>query len=183
MPIPILDGWITIISLFLSLLAVSISLVSFVFTRRSWFQSNRPIVSAAVETHAGGSELIAYNLVLSNTGNRPATNVRIRVKESDIDACLSEWVKENKTTNSIYSDVMRCFSDDGEIPLLLNGRSMVNSFGYTCADEQKFWRYGVSLTVEIKYCDLDGRKYKSNQTIRIKDSEGFAGGIWQSSAN
>ncbi|MEI7418786.1 MULTISPECIES: hypothetical protein [Pectobacterium] len=179
MSLPSPDDWKTT----LSVLALMLSIVSFIFTRKSWLQSNRPIVSASVETHSGGNESIAYNLVLSNTGNRPATNVCIRVKEIEVDACISEWVKNHKTTNAIYSNVMRCFSDDGEIPLLLNGKSMVNSFGYTCADEQTFWLYGVSLPVEIKYCDLDGRTYKSKQIIRVKDSEGFAGGVWQSSNN
>ncbi|MEL7630298.1 hypothetical protein AAGW04_15040 [Pectobacterium aroidearum] len=173
MSLPSPDDWKTI----LSVLALVLSVFSFLFTRRSWFQSNRPIVSAAVETHDGGNESIAYNLVLSNTGNRPATNVRIRVKESDIDACLSEWVRSQKVKNAIYSGVMRCFSDDGEIPLLLNGKSMKNSFGYTRGDQQTFWHYGASLPVEIEYCDLDARKYKSKQMIRIKDSDGFAGGV------
>ncbi len=126
------------------------------FTRRSWLQSNRPIVSAEVETHDSGNELIAYNLVLSNTGNRPAANVRIRIriririKESEVDTCISEWVKNHKITNSICSNVMRCFSDDGEIPLLLNGKSMANSFGYTRVDEQRFWRYGTNLPVVVR---------------------------------
>ncbi|MGQ7744613.1 hypothetical protein ACUNDQ_10425 [Pectobacterium brasiliense] len=173
------DDWKSIVSV----LALILSVLSFFFTRRSWLQSNRPIVSAAVETHAGGNESIAYNLVLSNTGNRPATNVRIRVKESDIDACLSEWVRSQKVKNAIYSGVMRCFSDDGEIPLLLNGKFMTNSFGYTRGDQQTFWRYGANLPVVVEYSDLDSRDYQSKQIIRIKDSDGFAGGVWQSSSN
>ncbi|POE08553.1 hypothetical protein BV921_15080 [Pectobacterium odoriferum] len=173
------DDWKTI----LSVLALVLSVLSFFFTRRSWLQSNRPIVSAVVETHGGGNELIAYNLVLSNTGNRPATNVRIRVKEIDIDACISEWVKNHKIKNATYSDVMRCFSNDGEVPLLLNGKSMINSFGYTRGDQQTFWRYGANLPVVVEYSDLDGRNYQSKQIIRIKDSDGFAGGVWQSSSN
>lgn len=171
------DDWKTI----LSILAFVLSLVSFWFSRRSWFQSNRPIVTAAVETHIGGNESIAYNLAVSNTGNRPATNVRIRVRDNDVEMCVAEWVKHNKESDSIYSAVMRCFSDDGEIPLLLNGKTMINSFGYTRGDQKTFWRYGASLPIKIKYCDLDGRKYQSKQTIRVKDSAGFAGGIWSSS--
>ncbi|PWC09260.1 hypothetical protein [Brenneria corticis] len=179
MSLPSPDDWKTI----LSVLALGLSLVSFWFARKSWLQSNRPIVSVVVETHAGGNESIAYNLAVSNTGNRPATNVRIRVKENDVEACVAEWVKNLKGPSTTYSRVMRCFSDDGEIPLLLNGKTMTNSFGYTRGDQQTFWRYGSSLPIEIEYCDLDGRKYQSKQTIRIKDSAGFAGGIWKSSSN
>lgn len=179
MSLPNPDDWKTIISI----LALILSLLSFVYTRINWLRSNRPIVSAAVETHAGGNESIAYNLVLSNTGNRPATNIRIHAKEKDVEACISECDKSHKITGAIYLGVMRCFSDDGEIPLLLNGKSMINSFGYTRGDQQTFWRYGASLPIEIKYCDLDGRRYLSKQLIRIKDSAGFAGGIWELSSN
>lgn len=167
----------------LSILAFVLSLVSFWFSRRSWLQSNRPIVTAAVETYTTGSVLIAYNLAVSNTGNRPATNVRIRVKKSDVDACITDWVKHNEDAILVYSRVMRCFSDDGEIPLLLNGKTMTNSFGYTRRDHQTFWRYGSRLPITIEYSDLDGRKYLSKQCLKVKDSEGFAGGIWVSSKN
>ncbi|AOR62958.1 Hypothetical protein Y17_3096 [Pectobacterium wasabiae CFBP 3304] len=143
MLLPSPDDWKTI----LSVLALVLSVFSFLFTRRSWLQSNRSIVSVVVETHGGGNELIAYNLVLSNTVNRPATNVRIRVKEIDIDACISEWVKSHKIKNATYSGVMRCFSNDGEIPLLLNGKSMINPFGYTRRDQQTFWCYEANLPV------------------------------------
>lgn len=179
MPLPSLENLNTI----LAILAFVISILSYRFARRSWFQSNRPIVSAMVETHAGGNESIFYNLTLNNTGNRPATNIRIYVEENDVDTCVAEWVKNSKSSNTIYQAVMRCFSDNGEIPLLLNGKTITNSFGYTRGDQKTFWRYGASLSIKIEYCDLDSRKYNSKQVIKVKDSAGFAGGIWGSSKN
>ncbi|MFP1853724.1 LPXTG cell wall anchor domain-containing protein [Lonsdalea quercina] len=177
MSLPNTNDWNTI----LSTLALALSLVSFWFSRRSWLQSNRPIVTAAVETRAGGSKAIAYNLAISNTGNRPGINIRIHARENDIETCVAEWVKDNKDSNTIYTGVMRCFSNNGEIPLLLNGKTMTNSFGYTQGDQETFWINGASLPIKIEYYDLDGRRYQSKQTIRIKDSACFAGGIWSPS--
>lgn len=173
------DDWKTI----LSVLAFLLSFVSFWFSRKSWLQSNRPIVTAAVETHSSGNQVIAYNLVVCNTGNRPGINVRLHVRENDFEICLAEWVKHGKDHNDVYSRIMRCFTNDGEIPLLLNGRNMINSFGYTRGDNKTFWCYGASLPITVEYYDLDGRKYKSKLTIRIKDSSGFAGGSWSLSNN
>ncbi len=60
---------------------------------------------------------------------------------------------------------------------------MTNSFGYTRGDEQTFWRYGATLRITISYSDLEGRRYRVCQPIRIKDSESFAGGMWISREN
>jgi hypothetical protein len=78
---------------------------------------------------------------------------------------------------------MRCFSEEGEIPLLLNGKNMTNSFGYTRGDDRTFWLYGASMPITISYADLEGRQYCTSQVLRIKDSAAFAGGMWQASEN
>ena len=173
------DDW----KMLISGAALVVSFFSLWFSRKNWLQSNRPIVSAAVETHAGGNESIAYNLVVTNTGNRPAVNVRLCVATNAIEKCMAPWVEKFKGENTTYAHVLRCFSDEGEIPLLINGKNMTNSFGYTRGDEQTFWRYGATLRVTISYSDLEGRKYCVHQPIRIKDSASFAGGMWVSREN
>lgn len=169
------DDWKTIISG----IALVISFLSLWFARKNWLQSNRPIVSAAVETHAAGNESIAYNLVVANTGSRPAVNVRLYAAPHDIEKCMAPWVENFKGENTTYAHVLRCFSADGEIPLLINGKNMTNSFGYSCGGEQTFWRYGATLCISINYSDLEGRKYCASQLLRIKDSAAFAGGMWE----
>jgi hypothetical protein len=173
------DEWKTIVAT----LALGVSLISLWFARRSWLQSNRPIVSAAVETHAGGEESIAYNLAVSNTGNRPAVNVRLCAEASQVEKSMAPWVANFRGPHTTYSHVMRCFSKDGEIPLLLNGKNMTNSFGYTRGDDQTFWLYGASFRLTIRYSDLEGRRYCTSQVLRIKDSAAFAGGIWEAREN
>ncbi|OEZ56022.1 hypothetical protein JAB5_42990 [Janthinobacterium sp. HH103] len=169
------DDWKTL----MSASALIVSLCSLWISRRNWLQSNRPIISATVETYAGGNESIAYNLVVTNTGNRPAVSVRLFVSTDGAEKCMAPWVEKFKGSSTTYAHVLRCFSEKGEIPLLANGKSMTNSFGYTRGDEETFWHYGSTLRITIRYWDLDGRKYIVHQPIRIKDSEAFAGGMWK----
>jgi hypothetical protein len=61
----------------LAAFAVAVSLASLYLSRRLWLQSNRPIVTAAIVDYASGNMGAVFNLVVSNTGNRPATNVRL----------------------------------------------------------------------------------------------------------
>jgi hypothetical protein len=49
--------------------------LSLYFTRRFWFATNRPIVCAKIMTDQSGNHNISYNLVVFNTGNRPALNI------------------------------------------------------------------------------------------------------------
>jgi hypothetical protein len=105
-------------------------------------------------------------------------NVRLLTKKDQLEGCVADWVKNFKGASTTFEGVMRCFTDKGEVPLLLNGKTMINSFGYTRGDEQTFWRYGSSFPIEIKYNDLEGRNYRSRQILKIKDSSAFAGGMW-----
>lgn len=130
-----------------------------------------------IETHTGGNESIAFNLVISNTGNRPATNVRLYSTTPDHEKCKATWVQNFRGAQTTYSKIMHSFSEMGEIPLLIIGRSITNSFGYTRNDDQTFWLYNKSFTVNITYFDLEGRRYNSSQILRIKDSSYFAGGV------
>ena len=59
-------------SLSVAAAALIVSILSFYFSIKSWRESNRPIVSARVTSANGGEEGTALNLVVENTGNRPA---------------------------------------------------------------------------------------------------------------
>ncbi len=76
----------------LTAVAVAVSLGSLYFTRRFWLQSNRPIITAAVVEYASGNMGAVFNLIVSNTGNRPATNVRLKAKSREIDKLIVESV-------------------------------------------------------------------------------------------
>jgi hypothetical protein len=172
---PAADDWRTIIAVF----ALATSLASLWFARRSWLQSNRPVVSVFVETVAGGNVSIVYNIVVANTGNRPATSIRLSARSVDLKAAQADLKASDQKTTATSMDVVSCFSEEGVIPLLRNGDTTYNSFGYTDGGSSTFWRYGAQLPIRVSYRDLDGRLYKSHQVLRIKDSTGFAGGSWK----
>lgn len=84
--------------------ALIISLASLLMTVNLWKRANRPILTARVTTHSGGSEGIALNLLIENTGNRPACEVRLRARERDVRAALVD-----PTSTQLPSDARRCF--------------------------------------------------------------------------
>lgn len=162
-------------SLFISGAALVVSMISFYFSRKSWRESNRPIVTVRVVTHSGGNAGSALNILVENTGNRPAKNVRLSVAPEKLKAAL---VSKNEQRRK---QIENCFSDRGVIPILANGKSVSNSFGFLSRDsEQEVWERHSRFDVSVDYRDLDGRKYKYNVPILVADDKGFAGGFWSS---
>jgi hypothetical protein len=153
--------------------ALVVSVFSFYFSIRSWRETNRPIVTARVTSHGGGEEGTALNIVVENTGNRPARNVRLSVSEEHLKAALSENVDE------VWGkSIRRCFSDRGVIPVLANGKSVSNDFGWLTVGEKSAWRGDLRFDIEVSYEDLDGRKFKHVNPLLVADDVGFAGSFW-----
>jgi hypothetical protein len=154
--------------------AFLLSALALIFTRRSWFESNRPIVTAEIVTHSGGNVAILYNLVIHNTGNRPATEIKLQAKSADIEKAINQ-----NTNAALQKEVRRCFSLNGKIPLLHQQSKVSNGFGLTSIKpEENVLVYEAIIPITIKYKDLNGRKYVSKQTLIVKDSEFFAGSGW-----
>ena len=159
----------------ISFAAFAVSLASVYFSRRSWFQSNRPIVVAFVAEQHTGNTASTFKLVVSNTGNRSATNVRLRASSEDI----SVLVKPN-THPERKNAISSCFSDSATIPVLRNGEELSTAFGAFTSDNSdgEWLNYGVQIKIKIEYSDLDGRTYKSILPLKIYVREGFGGRIW-----
>jgi hypothetical protein len=164
------------------LVALVVSVLALWFTRKLWVQSNRPIVTAMVRTHAGGSESISYDLAVVNCGNRPAIAVRLTAQLDQVRQAMEPKALENPEFSGLLKAALRCFSEEAIIPLLLNGQTLTNAFGHTGAagGEGPFWRVGATFPVSITYLDLEGRSFKSKVTVVIRDTDGFAGSIWSS---
>ena len=143
-------------------------------TRWIWRQSNRPIVSAVVETHSSGNVATLFNLAVINSGNRPATDIKLTIDN------YHEFEKCIKTTDQrTVEQITRCFSKDATIPLLINGEKKTNYFGTTSTKkEQDIWIYGSFFSITIDYGDLEKKRYKSELVLFIKDSKAFASGSW-----
>lgn len=158
-------------SLLVSGAALAVSLLSYYFSIKSWRESNRPIVTARVSTHEGGNVGIALNIVVQNTGNRPAKNVRLAVDRSALEAALS--------SDTLREQVHRCFSDEAVIPVLENGRFVSNSFGALSDQANKStWKPNSKLDIDVSYQDLDGRKFNHHIPLLVADDAGFAGSFW-----
>ena len=159
-----------------SLISAILSATSLYFTRRFWLASNRPIISASIVSDSGNLAT-TYNLVIYNTGNRPATSIRLYTDKEVIDGII------NPNANKVLTDdIYQCFANEAVIPLLINGKEAFNSFGSTSQNpEANVLRYNSQLPILISYSDLENRKYNSKQVLVVRISQGFAGGRWSSS--
>lgn len=165
---------ISIISIAISAGAFLVSLSAFIFTRRAWLETNRPIITAEIATHNGGSEAIAFNLVVHNVGNRPATDIRLKATAEAIKKLL-----DANAHDCFKQEVERCFTDEGRIAVLHPGKSVKNGFGLTSTSKEKnVLNYGASAEIEINYKDLNSRCYTSKLNLVVRDSAYFAGSGW-----
>ena len=162
-----------------SIAALAISFLSLYFTKVNWLQSNRPIVTAFVTEHSSGNMAATCNLVIANTGNRPAVRVRMHASQAEIASLLEPKVRDLKF-NMIESNFLK----ESEIPLLRNGEELTTSFGaFTNSPDEGPWlRHGAEAEISITYQDLDGRKFESRQPLKVYAREGFGGGVWAAKA-
>lgn len=158
-------------SISISIIALLIAVLSYHFSIRSWRETNRPIVTAKVDTHSSGNKGTALNLVVSNTGNRPAKNIRLSADTEYLKSFLNEKI------NELPESIQCCFSDRGIIPILENGREVTNSFG-TIATDAPVWKGDQTTEIRLSYEDLDGRKFSHLIPIFITNNKGFAGSFW-----
>lgn len=154
--------------------AFLLSVLALIFTRRTWFENNRPIVTAEIVTHDGGNVAIMYNLLVHNTGTRPAVDVRILAEMQHLQAAI-----DPNSNESMKQTILRCFSEEGRIPLLHQQSKKSNGFGLTSShSNDNALVYKSVIPIVITYKDLYGKRYKVKQDLIVKDSEYFAGSGW-----
>ena len=161
-----MDTKIAVVSLIVSLLALS---MSFVF----WLRQFRPIITASVRTAASGNVAITYNLKIMNSGSIPARNIKIQINESDIEQFLGSGASEKLRELWLRS------INKSSIYILQNGDSASCSFGLTEENNSGFWRYGAEFPIVISYEGWFGYKFKETQLIKIQNSDSFTHFNWQ----
>jgi hypothetical protein len=166
--------WLTI---WVSVVALVISFCSLVFTVRYASKSFRPIVTAMVRTHAGGTEAITYSLEILNSGSIPARDIKLRAVAGDIENALAKNRDE-----AMRKKWTACFSEECVIPMLHNGNKVSCSFGLTKANDAGFWKYGATIPITIEYRSWFGKQYTERQSLYIRDSDSFTGYVWSSQA-
>jgi hypothetical protein len=154
----------------ISLVSVAIAILSFGFAIYSWQQANRPLVSVRIAAFSGGNNAITLNIVVENTGTRPAKDIRLIAKESDVLAALS-------ASSEIPTDAQRCFFSNVSIPLLIHGRSTSNAFGHL-GHPPGSWKSGAEIPIKVIYRDLGIRRYSSKLRLLLADDAGFAQTFW-----
>lgn len=159
----------------LSVIAIIVSFVSLFFTRLNWLQSNRPIVTAFVTERESGHTGATFNLVVANTGNRPAVHVHLNALESEIKRLLHPDAEPSR-----FEAIAHNFSPESEIPLLRNGEELSTSFGAFSTHEPngKWLEYGSEIEITVSYADLEGRNFKSRLPLKVYAREGFGGSVW-----
>lgn len=164
------------VSTVIAVCALAVSIMSVYVTRYLWLQSNRPVVTAFVSEHASGNKATTFNLVVANTGNRPATNVRLQAELDDIKKLIQPDAEEARK-----EEVYRCFREESALPVVRNGEELATSFGaYSTYPNNGPWlNYGVGIDIKIEYGDLDGRTYTSKMPLKILVREGFGGSAWE----
>lgn len=161
----------------IAMAALVASLISLYFTRRFWLQSNRPIVTAFVDEFSSGNVATAFNFHISNTGNRPAVDVRVEAAEADIQRLIGEGATQERA-----AEIRGCFTRDATVALLRNGEELTTAFGsFGVEVERRVLNYGASIPIVVRYKDLDGRAYKACMPLKIFARQGFGGSIWSKS--
>ncbi len=98
-----------------------VAILGFFNTRLLWKQTNRPIVSAFVETHSTDNRDLRFNLIIANTGNRPAIDIKLTIDNKDkFKECIEN--SEHEMIDYIFG----CFEDYATILLLINGKIISN---------------------------------------------------------
>lgn len=157
---------------YLEVLAISIAFLSLVLAFFGWRRSFRPIVTVAVKTHDASDQLIAYDLVVLNSGTLPAKNIHLTVDERSLALALGRGASEEDQKRWLA-----CFRQ--VIPSLQNNDNVSCSFGYTNDTGTGFWKPNAALHVTIKYRGWFGWwRYRDWQELRIVDSASFTGFSW-----
>ncbi len=136
----------------------------------------RPLVIAKVVTHSEGNIAVIFDLVVHNTGNSPAKNIRLYVDKNELEAAFSPSINE-----ALKETIERCFTEEGMIPVLENGQhfTATNSFGVIShRDQDSTWKAGAVLNIRVSYQDFEGNSYQHDMPLKIGDNSRFAGGTW-----
>ena len=161
------------ISTSIALGSLIISTISLYFARKSWFESNRPIIVVRVESLTGGNVQTNLNLIVENCGNRPAKNVSLKASQSELQRLLISG-----EADALRQSIQRCFSAAATIPVLPNGQSVSNSFG-SIGGPSPTWTADSWLNIIVTYQSLEGTHYKANVPVRVSDTAAFAWGFWR----
>lgn len=154
--------------------ALLVSGVALIVSVLAWRESNRPLVTARVTTAAGGNVAVMLNLLVENTGTRPAKNIELAVDPAILDSALDPSLDDEERRQ-----IADCFGPTFRIPVLANGASVTNAFGLLHGSPDAAWRLHARIPITLAYEDLDGRRFKHALELFMIDASGFAGTFYR----
>jgi len=160
----------------ISTCSVLISLAATVFAVKSWHRTNRPVISARITTAQGGSNGTALNIVVENTGNRPAKAIKLIAERTTVLQAMKET-----SNQKVPLDAERCFFEHKIIPVLANGKAASNAFG--AIGNGGDWEEGAKIPLHIEYLSFEGKRYSEKMDLLLVDDAGFAQTFWDESSD
>ena len=149
-------------------------------TIKLWERTNRPIIWAVIEPEITGENNVRkYKLSVINSGNRPATNIRLSVDSQELQKFLIQ--KPNEEQESWINIVKECFNENSIIPILASGEKNSSDFGFHDFSGKygpytyNVWKPESTLDIRISYTDHTGREFKSEVRLYMKYSKSFSG--------
>lgn len=167
-----IDNPLAFIGITVAAASLLVAIGSLTLTWQLWRKTNRPILTAWIASAGGGNEGIALNIVLENSGNRPAKDIRLVADEQRVLAALHQPLETN-----IPRDASQCFFSSKQISVLANGKRITNAFGYL-GGESGAWRSGAVIPLAIEYKGLDNESYQAKMNLILVDDNGFAQSSW-----
>jgi hypothetical protein len=162
-----------LITLTISGIALLVSILSVSFAVFSWREAHRPIVIARVTSVASGNVATTLQLLVENTGNRPARDIALTCEEIALDAVLDPKVRAQPP-----EDVEQVFASDTVVPVLENGRAITCAFGLFSAQDQSTWVPNSRLPIVSSHRSLGRRRFKESMTLLLADAHSFTGLQW-----
>ena len=140
---------------------------------------NRPVVTVRVQSHSEpGNVGAGLDILVENSGTRPAKNIQLSVESQALESAF-----DGNPDDALKAAVRKVFTDKGIIPILANGQTVTNGFGFLSANDQTTWKSDQRLNVQVSHEDLNDIKYRYSIPILIATNAGFAGSNWKDSSN
>lgn len=160
-------------AILISMSSIIVSITSLLVSVVLWRHTNRPIVIARVSSTDKVDIHPSLNILLENTGNRPAKNIKLIALEKD----LQRAAFQEEGNTQMPQDAKRCFFSKVVIPVLANNKKISSGFGYLGRGKGA-WIDGSKIPITIEYYDLNNRKFIDRMDILLVDDKGFAQSFW-----
>lgn len=174
-----LSALIATLALFYAGRSIRVAQAALDESRKTFEEAHRPVVTAFLDDQITGNVASAYRLVIANTGNRPALEVRLDASAEDLAGLVNE-----PTAIQSLPGVASTFSEQALISILRDGEELFTSFGAVKAGQEPSLRYNGRAQITITYQDLRGRRYAEHIPLIVRARKGgFGGGQWGSTSS